>query len=342
MNLTADFLNEIKRNESRGRCLHYESGEQCNEIISAHSIQKSKQLGAIAENGHVYRVISDLSTMRKNNGRPAPKKIGVKRVSTFSGFCKKHDNELFMPIDDFLLEPNAEQIVLYAYRCMCREFFVKQNAESTMEGLKNHPELSKEMKDVLLSSLVGHSLGFHRLKHHKKYYDRALSEKKYDEFEYITFESKSPWNLQLSGVLFPDYDFQGKKLQEIGDFSSPLGFISFFTAPTSQGWSFNICWHGSSNEPCFKFVESLRSSVSNGEKLQDALFRFSISCCENHAFRISWWDSLADSAKAEIISRVELVTDLGIPIPDRYLAGGLEGIAGWEFEHVYTSLSSGT
>ncbi|MCV6611698.1 MAG: hypothetical protein OIF55_13065 [Amphritea sp.] len=342
MSLFADFLNEIKRNDSRGRCLHYESDEQCSKFINAHSIQKSNQLGVIAESGHIYRVTADLSTMRKNNGRPAPKKVGVKKASTFSGFCKRHDNDLFQPIDDFPLQPNAEQIALYAYRCICREFFVKQNAESSIESLKNHPELSAEGRSVLLSSLAGHSLGFHRLKHHKQYYDRALSDKKFDEFEYITFESRSPWNLQLSGVLYPDYDFEGRKLQDLGDHSSPLGFISFFTAPTSQGWSFSICWHGSSNEPCFNFVESLRSAVSNGEKLEDVLFRFSISCCENHAFRISWWDSLTDSDKTEILSRVELVTDLNIPIPDSYLAKGLEGIADWEFEHVYTSLSVGT
>lgn len=342
MNLSADFLNESKRNESRGRCLHYESGEQCNKIINAHSIQKSNQLGVIAEESHVYRFTSDFSTMRKNNGRPSPKKIGLKKVSTFSGFCKKHDNDLFKPIDDVILEPNEEQVALYAYRCMCREFFVKQNAETTIDSLRNHPDLSKEQKNILLSSLAGHSLAFHRLKYHKEYYDRALSEKKHEEFEYITFESKSPWNLQLSGVLYPEYDFQGKKLQDLADLGSPLDFITFFTAPTSLGWSFNICWHGSSNETCFNLVESLRTSVSKGEKLQDALFRFSISCCENHAFRVSWWNSLADSAKAEIMSRVELVTDLEIPIPESYLSQGLEGIADWEFEHVYTSLSTTT
>lgn len=341
MNLSADFLKEIKRNDSRGRCLHYESGEQCNKIINAHSIQKSNQLGVIAEDGHVYRLTADLSTMRKNNGRPAPKRVGVKKASTFSGFCKRHDNELFKPIDDFLLEPNAEQIALYAYRCMCREFFVKQNAESSMASLKNHPELSTEMRNILHSSFSGHSLGFHRLKYHKQYYDRALSDRKFDEFEYVTFESKSPWNLQLSGVLYPDYDFQGNKLQDLGDYSSPLGLITFFTAPTSQGWSFSMCWHGSSNEPCFNFVESLRSLASNGEKFQDALFRLSISCCDNHAFKVSWWDSLKDSDKAEIMSRVELVTDLGVPIPDSYLAKGLEGIANWEFEYIYTSLRAG-
>lgn len=268
MNLLSDFLKEIKRNESFGRCLHYESGEQCNKIISAHSIQKSNQLGVIAEAGHVYRFTSDLSIMRKNNGKSTPKKIGLKKVSTFSGFCERHDNDLFKPIDNFLLEPTAEQIALYAYRCLCREFFIKQNAVSTMDSLKSHTSLTMEQKNFLLSSLAGHSLGFQRLKHHKNYYDRAFLGEKHNEFEFITFESKSPWSIQLSGVLFPDYDFQGNKLQDLSNINSPLDFISFFTAPTLQGWSFNICWHASSNESCFKFAESLRASVSSGKKFK--------------------------------------------------------------------------
>ncbi|WP_143735707.1 hypothetical protein [Microbulbifer mangrovi] len=342
MSLSSDFLKETKRNECKGRCLHYESGGHCDEIISAHSIQKSNQLGVIAEGGHVYCFNSDLSSMRKHNGKPVPKKIGVNRASTFSGFCKKHDNSLFKLIDDNPLRPSKEQVALYAYRCICREFFVKQNAQSTINSLADYPSLTKAQRNILQSAFAGHTLGFERLNFHKKIYDRALSESRYDEFEYMAFESKSPWNLQLSGVFFPDFDFQGDKLQNLGDLRSPLGIVSFFTAPTLRGWSFNICWHQSSNEPCFNLLESLRSSVSAGKKLQDALFRLSMSCCENHAFRISWWDSLAELAKSEIISRVRLLIDLEAAIPDNYLERGLEGIVDWEFEYVYTSLEEST
>lgn len=338
MNWSADFLKELKRNESKGRCLHYESGEHCNKIINAHSIQKSNQLGIIAEAGHVYRLSSDLSIMHKNNGKPAPKKIGLKKASTFAGFCKKHDNELFKPIDDTPLEPTPQQVSLYAYRCLCREFFVKQNAKSSMEALMNHPSLPVDVKRVMCDSAFGQSQGFNRLQYHKEIFDAALSAKRYHEFQYVTFEFTSSWDMQLSGVLFPDYDFSGNHLQDISDWNKPLDFISFFTSPTSEGWAFSICWHESSNPNCFSFFESLRAAVSKGGHLGDFLFRFAISCCENHVFRISWWDNLRKSERAEIIARVELMTDLFTPVPRHYLTEGMEGIVNWECEKFHTSL----
>ncbi|MBB2497488.1 hypothetical protein [Aquipseudomonas ullengensis] len=340
MKIAADFFNEMKRNESRGRCLHFERGERCNEIISAHSIQKSNQLGEIAEAGHVYRITAEMSVLRDNNWQPAPQKIGWKKASTFSGFCKYHDNELFKPIDNYPLEPNSEQVALYAYRCMCREYFTKENVATSLKNFINNSALHAEQKNFLEASYMGHSLGFQRLQYHKKYFDAALLSKSYSEFQFLTLTSNSPWHLQLSGVLYPDFDFLGGGLQDLGDFKSPLDFITFFTAPLAQGWSFTLCWHASSNNSCVALARSLASAVSCGASPQDALLRFSFSCCENHAFRITWWDSLPVLAREAILSRVALMADPEAPVPSDYLAKGLEGIAGWEVENIFTTLTA--
>lgn len=335
---TVEFLNKFKREESRGRCLHYDNGERCNEIINAHSIQKSKQLGKIIENGHVYRITPDISSVHEKNGQLIPKKIGWNKASTFAGFCKHHDNQLFKPIDDFPLEPNREQVALYAYRCLCREYFKKENVTNTLLEFHNSPEQPLAIKDFLYSLLIGNELGFHRLKHHKQYFDAALSSKNYNEFEFTTFTSNSPWNLQLSGVLYPDYDFQGQQIQDLSD-KSALDFISFFTAPTLDGWSLTLCWHVSSHTTCEAFTQSLAEAMNNGTKLEDALFRFSFSCCENHAFRISWWDKLPTLAKKIILERIDSMAAPDIPVSPNYLSQGLEAIADWKFDNVYTTLT---
>lgn len=70
----------MKRQSKKGRCLHFTDGIQCNEIISAHSIQKRGQLGLIAEAGHVYRLNADLSTLKETGGKPLPKNWGESRV----------------------------------------------------------------------------------------------------------------------------------------------------------------------------------------------------------------------------------------------------------------------
>jgi hypothetical protein len=302
-----DYQQEFKRQSKRGRCLHFMNGERCNEIVSSHSIQRRGQLGLIAEDGHVYRLSADLSVLQRNNGVPALKRVGVNRASTFAGFCKHHDNTLFEPIDNSPLGPVKEQIALYAYRCLCREYFVKENAVAVLRMMKDHPELDEPNQRFLAASQVGHSIGFAGLKHHKSIFDAALLTRDYEQFEFAYFTSSSTCPVQLSGLLYPDFDFQGNYLQDLGNHEKPLDLITFFTAPIKEGWAFGFGWHVSSNRTCIPFIQSLAQRSATGEMVEDALLRFSLSCCENHAVRISWWDGLDEASRAAATERMFLM-----------------------------------
>ena len=341
MSLNADFQKELKKQSARGRCLHFENGDRCNQIIAAHSIQRSGQLTQIAEDGHVYRLSADLSVLKRTGGAPEPKRVGIGKVSTFAGFCSHHDNDLFKSIDQSPLVPEVQQVALYAYRCLCREYFVKENAVQLFASLRNHPNHSQHSEALFEASLTGHSIGFNGLKYHKENYDLALRANSYHEFGYTVFTSDSPWPFQLSGLLYPDFDFTGQPLQEVGT-DGPLDLITFFTAPTSSGWAFGFAWHRSSFRSCEHLMKSLATSVCRGSNLADVLLRFSISCCENHAIRISWWDGLSPTAKAELIERMSLMASPYEPVPPIYLAVGCEGIADWSFEHVFSTISPET
>lgn len=333
-----DYQRELKRHSQRGRCLHYAKDDCCNEIISAHSIQKKGQLNLIAEEGHVYRLSADLSLLKRTGGIPGLKKVGINRASTFSGFCKHHDNALFGPIDKFPLRPVKAQIALYAYRSLCREYFVKENAVAVLAKMRNHPEPNAPRQQLLAASLFGHSVGLAGLSHHKSIYDQALKARDCEQFEFTYFTSSSPCSVQLSGLLYPDYDFEGNHLQDLGNHEAPLDLITFFTAPTGDGWAFGFVWHVSSNRTCLPFIQSLAQRVGAGEKIEDALLRFALSCCENHAIRISWWDGLNEAARAAAIERMLLMVHPQIPVPNHYLAAGCEGIADWQYEYVHTTL----
>jgi len=342
MSLTGDFQREMKRQLARGRCLHFESGERCNEIIAAHSIQKSGQLTNIAENGHVYRMSAELSVLKKTGGVPEPRKVGLNKVSTFAGFCKHHDNALFEPIDNWPLVPTSEQVALYAYRCLCREYFVKENAVRLFANLQDHPDLDSQLEALVVSSLAGHSIGLEGLKYHKAMHERALQSGRFHEFEFTVFTSRAPCALQMSGLLYPDFDFTGQRLQDISNTTTEPDLITFFTAPTRDGWAFCFAWHISSSRSCKALLQSLASVVHSGGKLQDALLRFSLSCCENHAFRISWWDGLPAEAKAALVERISIMASPYLPVPSTYLKVGCEDIADWSFENVFTTLSPST
>ena len=129
----AEFIKKQKQMKNRGRCLHYDGSHRCEKIINAHSIQKNQSLAAIAQKSQVYKLTSDIGTLKKNKGDAIYEKRGIKKVSTFLGFCEKHDNELFKSIDNFPLFPTDQQVMLYAYRSLCRELFIKENALNLIE-----------------------------------------------------------------------------------------------------------------------------------------------------------------------------------------------------------------
>lgn len=163
-----DYLSQLKRESNRGRCLHYSDGVQCNEIIDAHSIQKRGQLANIAESGHVYRLDASMAVLRTSGGLPTFKKVGLNKASTFAGFCKQHDNSLFEPIDNGPLLLDHRQVALYAYRCLCREFFVKENAVRALNTIVQHAELDSDVRAFFQATQIGHTSGFNGLLHHKR------------------------------------------------------------------------------------------------------------------------------------------------------------------------------
>ncbi len=340
MSFFADYQREIKRQDARGRCLHFADHSRCNEIVAAHSIQKRGQLGLIAEDGHIYRLSADHSVLKESGGAPRPKKVGVNRASTFAGFCKQHDNRLFAPIDTQPLVPNQQQAALYAYRSICREYFVKENAVAVLGKMASHDELDPTQQRFLAASLTGHRIGLEGLRFHKSIYDQALTNARFHEFHFTCFTALSRCSLQVSGLLYPDRDFQANELQDLGNWHSPLDLITFFTAPHPGGWAFGFAWHDSSSRTCIPLLRSLANSCTGGLGLEDALFRFAVSCCENHAMRVSWWDNLPAERKQAALERMELMTHPTTPVPANYLATGCEGVADWKFEYVYSTLSA--
>ena len=113
------------------RCLHpLASANACDQIVSAHTIQRSTVLRRlIDERNHVrtfYRAESD-----------EPSIVGWKKASTFPGFCSRHDRSTFRPIEEIPFTGTPAQCFLVGYRALCHQIHQKRAAIRQCVLLKN-------------------------------------------------------------------------------------------------------------------------------------------------------------------------------------------------------------
>ena len=335
----SEYIDNQKKLSQKGRCLHYENGHRCDEIIKAHSIQRNQSLSAIAQNGHVYKISSNIGSLKKNKGRLTYKKHGLNKVSTFLGFCKKHDNELFEPIDNDLLIPTDQQVLLYSYRSLCRELFVSENALELVNNKLEKGINQDAIKKMLSGYVTGKSFGLKNLMRHKRDYDNSLANKSYSDIKYVIFQSSQKPIIAFSGLFYPDFDFLGRELQNLGDQTQDLQLLTFCSAPIENGWAYLFAWHETSSKVCVDFMRSLETMIHNNKKsLSDHLFRLAITNCENLAISPKWWEKLNEDIKEKITDRATSMADIFAVTEKSYLMEGLEGVSDWKFKNVISNM----
>ncbi len=332
------YAGKQKRLAQQGRCLHFESDNRCGAFINAHSIQKNGQLSTIANDGHVYTISRNIGTLKRNDGRIALEKHGIGKVSTFLGFCERHDNQLFSAIDAWPLHPTGEQVFLYTYRSVCRELFVKENALELFDSQLAALPATSSAREFFEDLKKGTSFGLKNLRRHKEALDDSLQAKRYADIEYVLFTSRQTPILAFSGLLFPEFDFLGRHVQNRADHRIRLDLLTICSAPVVDGWGFLFSWHKTSSPASTEFMRSLATVIhQKSSSGSDAMFRLVVSNCENLAVSPAWWEGLPPEQQAAVTTRLSHGANIFSPTDPAYLTRGLEGICRWEFETVRSS-----
>ena len=332
------YLSDIARLKREGRCLHFDAGSKCTKVIKAHSIQKSGSLSLIADDGKVYTPSKNFGDIKRQKGRIAYTKQGINQVSTFRGFCEKHDNELFEPIDNDPVIPTQEQIVLYAYRSICREICTKEISSSLFEGRVGQHKEHTVLHDVFDTMRIATQFGLDNLINQKRKYDDSLRRGAFGNIRSVLFCSQQAPLIVFSGLFFPQFDFLGRQLQDLSDHNSVLDLLTFSFVPMDNGWGILFAWHSDSSKAGVSFMRSLATIVHDSGELGDHVFRLVVSNCENMAICPQWWESLTEHDKSEMAKVASYQADVFSPTRPEYLTMGLMGISGWQFDHVISDM----
>ena len=315
----------------KGDCLHpiADPSTCTGKIIKAHTIQRHGGLDRIARNGHVYTLLKDGKLFDQSRWEPSsgPNEVGTRKASTFTGFCARHDNELFAPLEKEPFSGTIEQIALLGYRAICYEIYMK---ERDLAGTDLRRELDKgkplafqrQWQEAVAIHNSGVNKAIEELRSLKSRYDEAVFEKCFSKLDYYVVKFDSSPEVMCNGTAQSTHDFRGNRIGQLGYLNLPANWLTFSLIETDAGGAAIFSWPADH----IKSRDVLRTLHGVPDAtLPHAIVRFMFEFFENTYFSPAWWDGLESSVQASLKERQlrDIVGPLGeqdFPRPDDCLS----------------------
>ena len=283
-------IRSLRKTFGKKECLHPEAPHNCKGgIVKAHTVQKSGGLSKIAEKGHVL-------TPDSSSDPTEMKKIGIKKASTFTGFCRFHDDTLFAPIEKHPLQLNRRHAFLLAFRGISKELFLKKRtAEHTISEKIPYPEFFLEYQAGARVALLDLQPVYHEM-------GNAISKRTFRNTKFCAIEFDTVPDILCSGAMNIEYDYHANRLQSL-DRRDQLEYITFSLLPYegNQGVAM-FSWFGKSNINK-KFIRSLLSLPESDTP--EAIVRFAFQSFENMFLAPKWWNQLPDTVKTRLLKQYD-------------------------------------
>lgn len=282
-----DILYEIHKNTRIRECI-YPDHANCNEIAHAHSIQDSKILKKLAEDGKV--IMLD----RKSN---FSYEFGHSEASVFTGFCKHHDQMLFRPIEYYPFTKSFEQIFLYTYRAFAYSYHKKKEELLQNINLYNHPKCIGLNKCLTSYQVLSSAISIQNFEEEKLFFDEALLSNDYNVLSGLvwTFEGESKF--ASVGYEAMPMDFDGNIIQ---DFHNPINGIRniYITIFPENGKTYSIISWLNLSSPVYKTVYEKLNNLTEEERknfINNTIPIYTNNC----AFKPSFYKSFHKDLRVE-------------------------------------------
>ena len=343
-----ETLRRFYRVYEKGHCFHPEASPLIcsSKVISAHTIQRNGGLSAIARDGHVYSLLKHGNVFEKStfDTGGVAHKVGVKDASTFRGFCSRHDDLLFAPLEKRPFQGTSEQLALLGYRAVCYELLMKESLlgdDLLKEMDKGQPvPVQRFHQEALSLRDSGARRSIEELTLQKHRYERMLIGKNYTDLAHYGVFFPSTPEVMCSGITQATHDFLGNKIAELGHLDVPADWITFSLIATDDGGAAVFTWLADHLKS--KSVMMTLDGLPDAEQ-PHAIVRFAFEFFENTYFSPKWWDSLANQMQVRLKERQlrEIIGPWGEnehPRPDNCLIDdGVRAIQ-WTVQSRITSL----
>jgi len=258
----------------------------CNKVIRAHIIPMSA-LSKIAEDHEVYsywpmshQQLKDIQLYHMTSPRKQP----ISKVSTFSGFCGRHDNDLFEPIDNHPIVPTQDQSIRLMLRAVARSCYDAVRAPEIITKIHSGRPPNKlrkakkegETLDQLENAVASREWARTNLAD-------VLEILRGEKFEHVrTLFLRID---QIPDVMCCDIIVLRGGLVDFENDRVPFSTVT--VSADEFGGYVHIAWLKDSPIAAH-FIDSWRKIHFDLNRLTRMIFTY----LYNFAFRISWWDSL--------------------------------------------------
>ena len=257
---------------------------------------------------------ANVATLKAHGTALPPQLRGIRNASTFTGFCTKHDNEIFAPLEKAPFTATREQCFLLAYRALARELYLKTNTRIHYEGRLPHfaNQLGLDHPFVLGAATFtqGTADAEKGLSSHKRDYDRYLLASDHSGINSYVLELAAPPPVMCSGAFIPEHTFTGKPLEAFPNRSSTRQTemtVSSFADTRGQGFIV-FAWLDDPKGYAAQFVDSL-CTIADPDAT-GPLLRFMFEYCENVHIQPSWWSNLSDPTQRALVSHMDMESEL--------------------------------
>ncbi len=280
-----EFLKTAFKDSKIKECFYFDHTNCSKEIIRAHSVQENKLLSRIAVNGKV--ITKKKSYLPFNN----TDEMGKAVASTFTGFCKYHDNQLFMPIEDKTYVGSPLQKFLFAYRAFAYVAHKNLEQHKFMETLADNANIPNP--NIGLKCNVEKDTPFVN----NLFKECFLKE---DYSSLITYEITLDYEVSfcVSTSLTLVYDISGKKINNLKDFSKPVHNLFLTIFPMNGKTIMLFSWFKYSDSVYKKWIYQLKSMSQ--DKMLNYLNQMIINETENFYISPKLWELWGQSGQEEM------------------------------------------
>lgn len=273
-------------------------------IVKAHSLQRSGSLSSLAVNGHLYGL--DAKGMPDERGIFPFTLIGLNRASTFTGFCERHDTQMFAPLETKPFTATKEQLFLLAYRAIAKEAFAKRFGVRLLPIFRladvgKEPFEQYVIQEQLYQQEQLQSLSLRDLEETLKDYATVYRSGDFGGMSAYLLFADGRIGFATSGAVHPEFDFEGNSVQALAS-TARLDQLTYSAIPFEHGGIFAFVWDSKTGKSCIRLMQSL-DRYSN-EYLPDALVRLTFEHFENTFADPRWWEALTPQERDALERRM--------------------------------------